>query len=183
MAFFRDDEMLNALTADDRVEIFQQVLTGSSDISKVLLDDLIGSYSVDHLKVMEIEPGLDSKFDLLRSVRLESASLLSKSGFEYGLCLEWLKDFGDFDLVQVLEALVRVYLLPILHESVELCSLHCAVNPVRALKINGLHVSDYWDHPQSLTNLLTPRDVLVTGDQALTVATLIRDAKQILGKV
>ena len=46
MAFFRDDEMLNQLTTDDRMEIFSQVLTGSSDITKARLDDLIRDYSV-----------------------------------------------------------------------------------------------------------------------------------------
>lgn len=45
MAFLRDDEMLNKLIADDRLEIFSQVLTGSSDISKELLDHLISDYN------------------------------------------------------------------------------------------------------------------------------------------
>jgi hypothetical protein len=38
MAFFRNDEQLNSLSADDRVEIFSQVLTGSSDVTKERLD-------------------------------------------------------------------------------------------------------------------------------------------------
>lgn len=46
MDFFRDDDQLNSLSADDRLEIFQQVLTGSSDISKALLDDLLRDYCV-----------------------------------------------------------------------------------------------------------------------------------------
>jgi hypothetical protein len=53
MNFFRDDVMLNQLTPDDRVEIFQQVLTGSSDITKELLDALINDYSVGGLEVVE----------------------------------------------------------------------------------------------------------------------------------
>ncbi len=36
MAYFRDDEKLNKLTADDRVEIFRTILAGSSDITKNL---------------------------------------------------------------------------------------------------------------------------------------------------
>ena len=54
MDFFRDDAMLNQLTADDRVEIFSQVLTGSSDITKDLLDTLLSDYSVGGLEVVEI---------------------------------------------------------------------------------------------------------------------------------
>ncbi len=53
MDFFRDDEMLNQLTADDRIEIFTQVLTGSSDITKELLNQLLSDYSVGGLEVVE----------------------------------------------------------------------------------------------------------------------------------
>ncbi|CAA6679694.1 MULTISPECIES: hypothetical protein [unclassified Lentimonas] len=34
MDFFRDDDRLNLLTNDDRLEIFSQILAGSSDITK-----------------------------------------------------------------------------------------------------------------------------------------------------
>ncbi|MGZ0707623.1 hypothetical protein ACWPKO_04730 [Coraliomargarita sp. W4R53] len=54
MDFFRDDEMLNSLTANDRVEIFQQVLVGSSDLTKALLDDLLRDYCVGGLEVVEV---------------------------------------------------------------------------------------------------------------------------------
>ena len=54
MAFFRNDEMLNQLSADDRLEIFQQVLRGSSDIAKELLDELINDYCVGGLEVVEV---------------------------------------------------------------------------------------------------------------------------------
>jgi hypothetical protein len=49
MNFFRDDEKLNELTADDRVEIFSQILLGSSDFSKKLSDEILSDYSVDNL--------------------------------------------------------------------------------------------------------------------------------------
>ena len=55
MDFFRDDEMLNQLTADDRVEIFAQVLLGSSDLTKELLDELLSDYSVGGLLVVELQ--------------------------------------------------------------------------------------------------------------------------------
>ena len=53
MAFFRDDEMLQTLSADDRVEIFCQILLGSSDLTKELLDEVLSNYSVSHLRVIE----------------------------------------------------------------------------------------------------------------------------------
>lgn len=47
--------MLNALSADDRVEIFSQVLMGSSDITKELLDTLLSDYNVGGLEVVEMD--------------------------------------------------------------------------------------------------------------------------------
>ena len=55
MWFFRDDEKLNELTPDDRMEIFRTILVGSSDITKKLLNDVISDYSVSSLKVIDIE--------------------------------------------------------------------------------------------------------------------------------
>ena len=55
MAYFRDDEMLNELTADDRVEIFSQVLAGSSDVTKALLNRLLEDYGVGGLGVVEVK--------------------------------------------------------------------------------------------------------------------------------
>ena len=52
MDFFRDDDQLNLLTNDDRLEIFSQILAGSSDITKELLDDLISDYSIVGLEVL-----------------------------------------------------------------------------------------------------------------------------------
>jgi hypothetical protein len=57
MKFYRDDEKLNELTADDRVEIFKTILVGSSDLTKVLLNEILGDYCVDNLEVIEIENG------------------------------------------------------------------------------------------------------------------------------
>jgi hypothetical protein len=54
MNFFIDDEKLNELTVDDRVEIFQSILVGSSDITQKLLQNLINDYNVQHLIVKEL---------------------------------------------------------------------------------------------------------------------------------
>ena len=53
MSFFRDTEKLNELSVDDRLEIFRSILTGSSDISAKMLNELLADYGVGHLKVVE----------------------------------------------------------------------------------------------------------------------------------
>ena len=57
MKFFRDTEKLNGLSPDDRVEVFRTILFGSSDFSKDLLNEVLGDYSVDNLRVIEINNG------------------------------------------------------------------------------------------------------------------------------
>lgn len=53
MKFFRDDDKLNQLTVDDRVEIFTTILVGSSDITKELLDNILSDYSVSNLEIID----------------------------------------------------------------------------------------------------------------------------------
>ena len=53
MRFFRDDEKLNELTVDDRIEIFKTILAGSSDFTKELLNDILLDYSVSNIEVIE----------------------------------------------------------------------------------------------------------------------------------
>ena len=55
MDFFRNNEKLNTLSADDRVEIFLQILQGSSDITKELLNELIFDYDVHNLRISQIK--------------------------------------------------------------------------------------------------------------------------------
>ncbi len=54
MNFFRDDEKLTELTVEDRVEIFQKILLGSSDFTKPLLDEILSDYNVDSLEIIEV---------------------------------------------------------------------------------------------------------------------------------
>jgi glucose-6-phosphate isomerase len=54
MKFFREDEKLNELTADDRFEIFRTILIGGSDLTKDLLNEILSDYSVSNLDVIEI---------------------------------------------------------------------------------------------------------------------------------
>lgn len=53
MKFFRDNDKLNELTVDDRIEIFRTILIGSSDLTKDLLNEILSDYSVDNLEVIE----------------------------------------------------------------------------------------------------------------------------------
>jgi hypothetical protein len=53
MDFFRDDDQLNLLTNDDRLEVFSQILAGSSDITKALLDGLLSDYSIGDIEGVE----------------------------------------------------------------------------------------------------------------------------------
>jgi hypothetical protein len=53
MAFFRDDERLNLLSADDRIEIFSQILLGKSDFTKELLEEVLSDYGVANIEIVK----------------------------------------------------------------------------------------------------------------------------------
>ena len=55
MSFFRNDDKLSELSADDRIEVFMTILTGSSDLTKELLEDVLGDYGVGYLQVVEVD--------------------------------------------------------------------------------------------------------------------------------
>ena len=55
MAFFRDDEKLIELTVDDRLEIFNTILVGSSDVTVKLFNELLGDYNVADLSILQSE--------------------------------------------------------------------------------------------------------------------------------
>jgi hypothetical protein len=55
MKFFRDDEKLSKLSADDRIEIFKTILLGSSDLTKDLLNEILSDYCVDNLVVNHVQ--------------------------------------------------------------------------------------------------------------------------------
>ena len=57
MAFFRNDDKLQTLSADDRIEIFLRVLPGGSDITLDLLDELLSDYQVNKLQISPIKNG------------------------------------------------------------------------------------------------------------------------------
>ncbi|PQL94363.1 hypothetical protein [Apibacter adventoris] len=51
MRFFRDDNMLNSLSVDDRIEIFSTILLGKTDITFELLNNLLIEYDVEDLEI------------------------------------------------------------------------------------------------------------------------------------
>ncbi len=53
MAFFRDDEMLNQLSVDDRLEIFESILIGNSDFTAERLKRILNDYQVEHIEIIE----------------------------------------------------------------------------------------------------------------------------------
>jgi hypothetical protein len=55
MAFFRDDDKLNTLSVDDRIEVFSTILLGSSDFKKELLDSILCDYNVTDIEVIKVK--------------------------------------------------------------------------------------------------------------------------------
>lgn len=55
MKFFRNDDLLNTLTVDDRIEVFSSILAGNSDFTKELLDKVLSDYEVTNLEVVSVE--------------------------------------------------------------------------------------------------------------------------------
>lgn len=54
MAFFRDDEKLNELSVDDRIEIFRHILVGSSDFTKSLFEEILSDYGVSTIQQLSV---------------------------------------------------------------------------------------------------------------------------------
>jgi hypothetical protein len=54
MKFFRDDELLNTLSIDDRIEVFSTIMAGGSDFKADLLRRVLADYDVGNIVVFEI---------------------------------------------------------------------------------------------------------------------------------
>ncbi len=54
MAFFRDEEKLNTLSVDDRLEVFSTILAGSTDITEARLETLVRDYCVEGVDVTSV---------------------------------------------------------------------------------------------------------------------------------
>jgi hypothetical protein len=80
--FLLDDESRATLTPDDRVVIFSNILLGSSDLTKELLDQLIADYSANLVVVegdlLEGNAELEDSSDYMDKGRAELAKELLK---------------------------------------------------------------------------------------------------------
>ena len=55
MEFFRNDDLINTLSTDDRIEVFSSILAGSSVFKLELFEQLFADYEVNHLTVVQVE--------------------------------------------------------------------------------------------------------------------------------
>lgn len=55
MEFFRNDDSLNLLSTDDRLELFSCILPGDSDFKLELFEQLFADYGVNHLAVVKVK--------------------------------------------------------------------------------------------------------------------------------
>lgn len=56
MEYFRSDSCSEELSTDDKLEVFLGILSGKSDITKKLLEQLLCEYSVETIDIQEIRP-------------------------------------------------------------------------------------------------------------------------------
>lgn len=109
---------------------------------------------------------------------LFSQGLLSKWGFGDGdVMFDYIYDLEDRGVIDVmnvdehavLRGLVRRYLLPELrqHHEIELIDIETNHNPIRALHVDGIDVTDLWYEPSQQDVTLHPDSVTVPLDAVL----------------
>jgi hypothetical protein len=53
MDFFWDDEKINTVSENDKIDIFLNILNGSEDITLELLQKLLNNYSIDNIEIIQ----------------------------------------------------------------------------------------------------------------------------------
>jgi hypothetical protein len=53
MDFFWDDEKINTVSENDKIDIFLNILNGSEDITVELLQKLLNNYSIDNIEIIK----------------------------------------------------------------------------------------------------------------------------------
>lgn len=53
MDFFWDDEKINTVSENDKIDIFLNILNGSEDITVELLQKLLNNYSIDNIEIIQ----------------------------------------------------------------------------------------------------------------------------------
>lgn len=103
-------------------------------------------------------------------MRFQTSCLISKFGFEDGdLFLNWECLPPGVDDTELLVAVVKKFIVPQLHEQVELFPLETCHNPVRVSKINGVDVQKQWYEPRR-DDLLHPAEIEVPDSDILALA-------------
>ncbi len=116
MKFFRDDEKLNELSVDDRIEVFQNILSGGSKLTKELLEEVLSDYGVNNLEIVNSDSFKRENFmaffrdnqrlnDLNEEDRLEvfKTILLGSSDFTKEFLTELLSNYGvnNFEIREI----------------------------------------------------------------------------------
>lgn len=96
MSFFRDDEKLNTLSTDDRIEIFSGILSGSSDITIELLQELLQDYCVDNIVVYDRKQLFD-RFPILITESPTTATVITQTEKEQQLEVGKWYTYKDYD--------------------------------------------------------------------------------------
>jgi len=104
MEFFRNDEALATLTADDRHEVFAGIMLGSSDFTADMLNNVLNDYGVVTLNVSNVShratyalsdmKNFIKKYDCITIKKPKALSCIPKD--KTLLCL---KSFGQFDVI------------------------------------------------------------------------------------
>ncbi len=55
MNFFRDNDKLNLLSTDDRIEVFSTIRLGSSDFKIKIFENIFSDYCVSHIGVLDLQ--------------------------------------------------------------------------------------------------------------------------------
>ena len=84
LRFFRNDEQLNQLSADDRIELFLTIMKDGDDITKELLDEIISDYSANIEIVRKEDEQPYTRDDFMHFLRDKSklAQLTREEGTE-----------------------------------------------------------------------------------------------------
>lgn len=81
MAFFRSEDFHSKVAPNDCVEIFRTVLTGSSDITKELINDIINDYCADNVQAIDSDY-LEIYYEIVRKIeyvkRNETSNVVNK---------------------------------------------------------------------------------------------------------
>lgn len=99
MEFFRSKDFHSKVTPDDCVEIFRTVLTGSSDITTTLINEVIKDYNVEDVVAID-KNFLETYFEVVSAITLSL-----NNGDVHNVATERAKQQGTGGLYELAEEL------------------------------------------------------------------------------